>query len=247
MRVEADPWLAGVFGHDAFRVSLPEGGADADAVVAHLRDRGSADAFYYAKVPTARVDQTRALANAGLHVVDVNVTFECPPDGPDVAAPGVRVRDAHPEDSADLLAIASSCFVYSRFHLDPHVPAGIADAVKRAWVDSYLHSRRGERLLVVEAEGRPAGFLAVLAAPGHGRLARVIDLVGVDKSCQGRGLGKALVSTFLRSCRESGTLARVGTQAANIPSMRLYERCGFHIAATAYVLHAHVKEGRLLR
>lgn len=247
MRVEADPWLAGVFGHDAFRVSTPEVGADAAAVVGHLRDRGPADAFYYARVPTARVGQAQALVAAGFHVVDVNVTLECPPAAAVAVGPDLCIRDARPDDRAPLLAVASSCFVYSRFHLDPHVPAGIADAIKRAWVESYLDGRRGERLLVAEANGRAAGFLAVLAAPGNGCPVRVIDLVGVDKSCQGRGLGKALVSAFLRSCRESGALARVGTQAANIPSLRLYEGCGFRTAATTYMLHAHHKGGKLLR
>jgi hypothetical protein len=32
---------------------------------------------------------------------------------------------------------------------------------------------------------------------------------------------------------------RVGTQIANIPSLRLYERLGFTMAESAYVLHAH--------
>ena len=32
---------------------------------------------------------------------------------------------------------------------------------------------------------------------------------------------------------------RVGTQIANIPSLRLYESLGFRIADTHYVLHYH--------
>ena len=32
---------------------------------------------------------------------------------------------------------------------------------------------------------------------------------------------------------------RVGTQAANVPSVRLYEPLGFSLASAAYVLHLH--------
>ena len=33
---------------------------------------------------------------------------------------------------------------------------------------------------------------------------------------------------------------RVGTQVANVPSLRLYENCGFRVAESAYVLHGHL-------
>ena len=36
-------------------------------------------------------------------------------------------------------------------------------------------------------------------------------------------------------------MLRVGTQVANLPSISLYEKCGFHVAETTYVLHAHVQ------
>jgi dTDP-4-amino-4,6-dideoxy-D-galactose acyltransferase len=239
MKIDADSWMTTVFGYDVFRVA-PEG-IDTAVVRQHQRAREGRRAFYYAKVPTARVDQVQALASLGFGVVDVNVTFERLP-GDDVDQPTVVVRDATPKDRDALLDIAENCFVYSRFHLDPQVPNRIANAVKREWVDSYLHGRRGEKVRVAEDVGRPVGFLAVLAAKCHGKDARVIDLVGVAGDCQGRGVGKSLVSAFVRERAPGCALLRVGTQAANIPSMRLYERCGFRVAETTYVLHAHVNE-----
>lgn len=236
MKVEADPWMAKVFGHDVFRVA-PEG-TDTTALRHHLRAREGRTAFYCAKVATDRIDQVQALAALGFGVVDVNVTFEREPG--DGCGPTTPVRDAVQSDREPLLRIAESCFVYSRFHLDPRVPDRVANAVKREWVDSYLHGRRGECLLVAEHDGSPVGFLAVLAAKSHGRDARVIDLVGVDRTVQGRGVGKSLVQEFVCSQPAGCELLRVGTQAANVPSMRLYERCGFRVAETAYVLHAHV-------
>jgi ribosomal protein S18 acetylase RimI-like enzyme len=245
--LEPDAWLAGIFGHPVFKVVVPDrdkAWRPADGLA--LPEEGTA--FYYARVPTARVDQVRGLCAAGFTPVDVGITLERagPPDSGAGAGPGVVVRDLRPADVAPVLEIAVSCFVYSRFHLDPHIPAGVADAVKREWVRSYVHNRRGERLLVAEADGRAVGFLAVLAATEQGRPLRVIDLIGVARDFQGRGVGRGLVEFFVREYGGRGLL-RVGTQAANLPSLRLYEQARFRVAATAYTLHAHVRDGKVLR
>ena len=101
--------------------------------------------------------------------------------------------------------------------------------------------------MVAEWDGVPVGFLAVLAAEVKGCSCRVIDLIGVSNSHQGRGGGRELVDYFRQLYAGKCDLLRVGTQVANIPSARLYERCGFRLAESAYVLHAHVKDGKLLR
>src|SRR5262249_19129745 len=95
--------------------------------------------------------------------------------------------------------------------------------------------------------GKPVGFLAVLQTTVHGKTSRVIDLVGVDSAYQGHGVGKGLIGFFLAECARLNAEARVGTQAANIPSLRLYESLGFRVCETPYVLHAHVggEGGRL--
>jgi ribosomal protein S18 acetylase RimI-like enzyme len=156
---------------------------------------------------------------------------------------GLLVREVEPDDYAAVLDIAGCCFRYSRFHLDAVFPAAVAHAIKRAWIQSYVDRQRGEQLLVALVNGKPAGFLAVLEATVEGQACRVIDLIGVAQTYQGRGVGRALVGCFLEDCAHRGLGARVGTQAANIPSLRLYESLGFRVCETAYVLHAHVGGG----
>jgi ribosomal protein S18 acetylase RimI-like enzyme len=246
MKVEADTWLAEIFRQEVFRVSPGPTGDDVAAVQAHLQRREGRDAVYYTKLPTARVDQVKALTKLGFSIVDVNLTFERDAAVP-AEPPSVPIREARPADHPRLLEIAESCFVYSRFHLDPLVPNHVANAIKRAWVENYLLGRRGECVRVAEDAGQPVGFLAVLPATCRGRSARVIDLVGVDRRTQGRGVGKSLVADFVGSCPQACELLRVGTQAANIPSIRLYEGSGFRLADSAYVLHAHVKGGHILQ
>jgi ribosomal protein S18 acetylase RimI-like enzyme len=79
------------------------------------------------------------------------------------------------------------------------------------------------------------GFLAALVSERNA----VIDLVGVDKQYQRRRVGAALTQAFIDHYRPSASSLQVGTQVANVPSMRLYERLGFSISKTQYVLHLH--------
>lgn len=249
MNLQPDEWLAGVFGYDVFKASLPAQAGDellslpTDMLLTVAAGR---PAFFYAKVPTNRVDHVRALNRLGFYVVDGNVTFERRPDPriEEARSAAISIRDVAPVEHEAVLDIAVSCFVYTRFHLDPRVPLATANAVKREWINSYLHRRRGERLLVASAGNGPVGFLAVLRHIADGKTIYVIDLIGVAKTHQGQGVGKSLTDYFINDYAGKCDCLRVGTQVANVRSMRLYETCGFRVADSAYVLHAHVRDGK---
>jgi GNAT superfamily N-acetyltransferase len=225
-----------VIDRDAFRVvPVDEPTPDSAPPEALLGRPG----FYFAKLGTTDVGRLSVLTTLGFHVVDVNLTLERRPESDGGRPAATRLRDAEPRDADAVLAIAESCFICSRFHLDPEFPDAIANRIKREWVRSYLEGRRGERLLVAEREGKPVGFLAALQVRHQGALARVIDLIGVATDEQGRGVGRDLVQGFITGAGRDVELLRVGTQAANIRSVRLYEQCGFRLAESSYVLHAH--------
>lgn len=241
MRLAADRWLTDVLGFDVFRVddaasmSAEEGGA----MGAHIGQRSKA--MYYTKVDTRAVDAVEALSRLGFTVVDVNLTFDGSPGAIASAIPPddrVVVGPRHDDDRAAVLDIAGSCFRYSRFHLDPHLTDEAAHHVKREWIASYFDGRRGDHLFVARLGGRVAGFLAALTTGHDGRFAAAIDLVGVAADCQRTGVGRALVRHFATHYAARDSIV-VGTQAANIPSIRLYEGVGFRASRSAYVLHRH--------
>lgn len=248
MEIREDDWLSGIFGHPVFKVTVepaPAGGEDEPVGVGERISRhaaGGGPAMYYAKVDTTRVELVRQLSLAGLYVVDVNVTFGI--DTRRLAAPlawgGATVGEALPEHHRAVLDLASSCFQYSRFHLDPAIPAAVANRVKHDWVLSYLRKARGERLLAAVIGGRPVGFLAVLGSRVDHQRVKTIDLIGVDRAHQHRGIGGALVSFFVDEYAPQCDVLQVGTQAANVPSMRLYEKASFSVVKTSYVMHMHV-------
>lgn len=244
MRLEADTWLAGIFERPVFKVLLqadetPSPDEYRARLAECVRDQPS---FLYARIPTAQPEHVRTLTRSGFDVVDVAVTFDRSLSAVTTREQrddSIRVREARPADFDATLAVAERCFTYSRFHLDQRVPRSVANRIKREWIDSYCRGRRGERLIIAETNGTISGFLAVLRATVGQKKASVIDLIGVDARFQRRGIGERLVKEFITSASGVDVL-RVGTQAANIPSMRLYQKSGFLVAETAYVLHAHI-------
>ncbi len=245
MEIREDRWLAAIFGYPVFRL---EGELRSAGVTDLIGDhaRRQAAAMYWAKADTDQVDVVRRLAATGFYVVDVNVTFGLETAGrrglaAAVGAQDCAIREIRAQDYEAVLEIAATCFRYSRFHLDPLIPKGIANRVKCDWILSYIKKQRGEQLFVAVSEGRPAGFLAVLAQDLGERRVRVIDLIGVDEAFQGRGMGRALVSFFIDRYAGESDYLQVGTQVANLPSLSLYQKFCFTIARTQYVMHMHVR------
>jgi GNAT superfamily N-acetyltransferase len=243
--ISEDAWLSERFGHPVFTVGGLE--APEEDVAPRVREhaRGRKAATYQAKVPTSRLDLVRALGEAGLGVVNTQLTLcrESPErsGAPYRPAGDVRVRQSRPEDAAALLDLAALAFTFDRFHLDPQVPGPVADRVKRDWVESYLQGERGDHLLTALLGDRVAGFLAVLSAETGGRAVRTIDLTAVDEFARGSGVGQALVRRMLYDASGACDLVRVGTQAANPDAARFYEHHGFMMESSVYDLHLHVR------
>ena len=228
-----DEWLSLVLGIPAFRIEQPQHASE----IMKDTEKG----FYSAKVPTDRIDWLRELEQEGFRVVDTSVILVRQPTPREHFTFPRLVREAEPQDASTLLDIASSAFCYSRFHLDPEIPGETANRVKQAWLGSYLAGTRGGKLLVSARNGMVTGFLAEMEAAeelwDQSVPCRVIDLIAVGRDCQGQGIGKDLVSAFISSYPEHPL--KVGTQAANVPSLALYQRMGFKIVRTEYVLHLH--------
>ncbi|MDO8599757.1 MAG: GNAT family N-acetyltransferase [bacterium] len=236
--IASDPWLSDRFGYDVYRV-VPT----PDATSLLVEHRASIPrAFYYVKIPVTATSDIAAFSEAAFRVVETHIAFRADPHEVEprsvAVADGVTVGDL-PDLHEDAMAIAATCFRYSRFHLDPFVPDALAHAIKREWVRSYTRRERGDRLFIAARGGRAIGFLAALRADVHGEPCAVIDLMGVHPDAQGIGVGSLLIRSFADAYRGTVAALHVGTQAANIPSVRCYERMGFRLASAAYILHLH--------
>jgi ribosomal protein S18 acetylase RimI-like enzyme len=221
--VREDTWLGKRLGCAAWTV---EDSDTADELAA------SGSGFFQARVPTGDVARVGSLEHIGFRTVDVSVTYRRDPGLP-LPKRSVRVRDARPADRPAVTAIAGRDYTVSRFHLDPDIADDVARSIKREWAGNYFTGARGDRMLVAEHDGDVAGFQLVLDTPE----AAVIDLIAVAAPARGRGIGSALVCGLAESSPDRPVQA--GTQVANLPALRLYERLGFTVARTDYVLHRH--------
>ncbi len=249
MEIREDRWLSSIFGHGVFKIEVESSDVaqehNAASVCNQISRHASQQtaAMYYAKVDTNQVTVVRLLGTAGLYAVDVNVKFGIDtgssPSPPEVSRG--PIGEVRPEQYQGVLDIAGSCFQYSRFHLDPFVPDRIANQIKHDWILNYIRKERGEKLFAAKIDEQPVGFLAVLASESQGKLIRTIDLIGVSRASQNQGVGKSLVTFFINQYKDQCDFFQVGTQAANIPSMRLFQKLGFCNVKTQYVMHMHVR------
>lgn len=224
-----DPWLGAVLGRRAWNAA--PGGA---APLSELSKAGAQ--FATAKIDCADTGAALELQDAGFRVVDTALTFEAARADAPGASPGVRF--ARPGDRGAVEGIAGRAFRYSRFHLDPRLPGALADRVKVAWAGNWFAGARGDGMVLAEDAGAVAGFLQLLWNGGT----LVIDLVAVRPESARKGLARAMIgfaqANGTGDARRPAGL-RVGTQAANAPSVGLYESLGFRLRGAKFVLHHH--------
>ena len=222
-----DRWLAEIVGKPVFRVVDPDAAFD---------DLQSGPVFAYAKVPTDALAALGKLETFGFRLVDTNVVFEKPVSRVAQGRCGHSIGFAAPEDRVGAVALAARAFKFSRFHQDPAIGNDTANRIKSEWGANFFRGVRGEHMVVARNGGKVSGFLQLLVS-GDGVL--TIDLIGVDASARGRGVGAAMSAFAEREIPGVKTI-RVGTQVANVPSIRLYERLGFRLVSAQYVLHYHL-------
>jgi ribosomal protein S18 acetylase RimI-like enzyme len=237
--VHPDAWLAGIIDRPAFRVDC------VDAPPSDWKARLECeDLFITAKVGADQVADASLLQDLGFRMIDAALTFEASAVTAPAANP--RTRFARAEDRAAVAQLAGSAFAYSRFHLDPAIPTWLAHRVKAAWADNFFAGKRGDGMVVAEQAGFVVGFLQLLWHPGD---VVVIDLIAVAPRSARSGLARAMIGfaavNGVGDARRPRGF-RVGTQAANTPSVRLYESLGFRLSQAQFVLHHHGRNGPYL-
>ena len=234
--LKEDAWLSARLGRRAFHAVFSEQGWDRGEAARRFSPvLGAEGVFVDVSVDAACLEVVRDCEDMGFRLADTNLRFERqgpPPRGNCPIAP----RAARPEDREGVAALARRAFVCSRFHRDPLVPKDRADEVKALWAANFFAGQRGDGLMVAEADGQVAGFLLYLIRQGM----MVIDLVAVDAPWRGMGLGTRLTAEAFAVSGQAGLA--VGTQAANLPALRLYQSLGLRLAGVKHVLHHHGKQ-----
>jgi len=139
---------------------------------------------------------------------------------------GIQIQPAITNSAHQVAELAKNAFVGTHFHRDPRLHADSCRKLYAKWVFSSLDS--GDIMLVARKESDTVGFVASkLIRLGRNQSYGVIDLIAVRDSEKGRRIGESLLKESLRHLSKSAGSVYVGTQADNIPSLRLYLGVGF--------------------
>ena len=227
-----DEWLSRILGCHVYRLDI----ARPEAYCGDLELDWPPDDrwFIYTKAPTNGLELINALEDAGFRLIESNLQLEKSMNPTPEPIDPNRVRFAVPEDEAAVRSVSEHSFVYSRFHLDPSISNTLANKVKAAWAANYFAGQRGDAMVLGEDQGKVAGFLQLIFQGD----VLVIDLIAVNPARRRMGLARDMIS-FARCNLPGFRLFRVGTQISNVPSIRLYEKLGFRIVKSQYVLHRH--------
>tara|TARA_Y100000588_G_scaffold395088_1_gene519744 strand:- start:11359 stop:12057 length:699 start_codon:yes stop_codon:yes gene_type:complete len=221
-----DEWLADVMNKPTFSLRNFD---DGDSICLP-----NGNSFIYAKVPTDSVSKLVLLQQMGFYIVETNVQFIlC---NPNLENGIIEARFAQSKDCTAVQALAREAFYFDRFHQDPRISNEVASNVKQEWVANFFSGNRGEWMVVVEDTDGIKGFLQVLNDNYDGL---TIDLIAVKNSLKRQGIGRAMIAFAANTCLATPKAIKVGTQIANIASVRMYLDLGFKLTSATYTLHYH--------
>jgi ribosomal protein S18 acetylase RimI-like enzyme len=173
----------------------------------------------------------------GLQLFDTKLIFARPTQWIDVPPGGaiqIDTFDGAREDMGQLCELAVRSGEYSRFRLDPAIPAGKFEELYNEWITKSVTGELAFDVLVARRAGTIVGLTTVGEKPDLAE----IGLVAVAEEARGSGIGGALIREAIVRARRRGFRAiQVATQQANVPAVRLYERAGFTLNSRTHVYH----------
>lgn len=198
------------------------------------KDLPKSQMFIWSKVPVDDIEKLTCLQNLGFYLVDTNIQFSL--SKKILLKNSSNVRFAKSSDELAVRALAKNAFKYNRFNKDSNISNEAASRIKEDWVGNFFLGKRGKWMVVIEKDSKIVGFLQIIDKDDH---TIIIDLIAVDEKNRGQGLAKEMISYTYANCLKNNGIIEVGTQIANISSIKLYLKLGFHINSASYVLHMH--------
>ena len=139
-----------------------------------------------------------------------------------------------PVQRRQLRSLAWQSAAYSRFRVDPAMPANAWRRLYTAWIVNSLSGKFADAVLAYQADGRSVGMVTV----SHGETKGVIGLLAVDPHWRGRGIARYLLDAARQRCLAAGCAAlSVVTQSDNLPACSLYESAGYKLVDEHDIFH----------
>jgi GNAT superfamily N-acetyltransferase len=238
------PWDSRMYGFPAARLDLAVAvdSASRRELVAQLlvSAAGRGIRHMIARIDAGDIALAGTLAHAGFTLIDGIQTFSLslPAAAPAPLGDGVRTRLFQPDDLDQILALARTAYVFDRFHADDAIDGPTADRMNEEWVRNSCSGHAADAVLVAVSGSEVLSYVTCRmdrdCLPALGFSVGTIVLVATAARARRQGAASACTRAAIEWFQSQGAgVVQVGTQLRNIPAARLYERCGFRIAANS--------------
>lgn len=232
-----DKWLSEKIGKNVYQLNISDFSEEdflntwKEFRIDHAKERY----LVFSKICTNSLNIFHCLEKNNFKLIDTNLIFELNDNkfSEKQQQNNIEICFAEKKYQQDIENIAKDNFLYSRFHLDPLIDDEIANQIKQNWVKNYFFGKRGDQMVLALMNNKPIGFLQLIIK----EKTIIIDLIGVDKIVQGRGVASSMIQFAQTNIKPS--CIKVGTQISNLPSINLYQKLGFALNRSDYVFHYH--------
>ena len=230
-------WDSRFFGFTVGEITDPNAGDESLLGLLHSCQIAGTRLVYWA-VQEGRIVDGSLLARFGGQFVDRKITYSRDlVQARPTAVPSSTWRvDEEPPGPAprSLEALAVQAGAFSRFRVDPKIPAGKFEELYRIWMRRSTLHQIADVVLVASQAGHAGGMVTIALDP----IAARIGLFAVDSEHQRQGVGGALMAAahgwmLAQGARKSSVV----TQSANEAACRLYERSGYTIESVCDFYH----------
>lgn len=192
--------------------------------------------YWFINVPCDDILLVQSLCSTPFRLVETRVNFYLE-NIKSFQSDRYSVRLADINDSAELKMVAIKMRNrFDRVHADPAFSTAQADAYLGTFIEESIKGF-ADYVLVPDLKGlKPFGFLAcnkpvdILGV----RISKLV-LTAVDGSIQRGWLFRLLTEMIHRAKIEGADYMTTTTQAANKPSIHVWEKAGFHISAVTHI------------
>lgn len=185
----------------------------------------------------------------GFRLIDVSLKLSRPlplaepiVDEPPLAQTrGLRVGIAEPSDRQWIRALGSRTHGATHYLNDPHLPREKTRELFARWLDRCIERLAYRIYTLTDADGRGLGFATYLCnqdfAKALGREPLIMDFILLDPALRGQGVGPWFMEqTLLRESDQGFNYCELRTSAHNPSAVACYEKLGFCLCASDFVL-----------
>jgi ribosomal protein S18 acetylase RimI-like enzyme len=154
----------------------------------------------------------------------------------DKGAHSFELRLFRESDLPQVRQLARSAYTHDRFHADSAIDSETADRINETWVMNSCLGQMADAVIIASAGDRVLGYVTCRIDKEASRVLGTgcgeIGMVATAASARNGGVASAATMAALEWFSLQGvSFVEVGTQLRNIAAARLYERCGFRMAA----------------